>query len=414
LNRPQSLHWLSVGQLTLGLLATAAFWVTAFGALAAGGVGLISGSAEFGDSISTFLLGVPLAACGFLMLPSVYYPLLRILGKPSFNSIALLSKLKPGWWILALPPVIGLGHLVVTYDLLPWLLLPPLHLLAVGIPTAWMLFLALRGLPTSSSQRLWGLFGGGVSLAPFLIMALEILAGAGILILFVIYLATQPELAEKTLQLAAQLREAKTQAAMLRILKPVISNPLVVASVIAFGALIVPLIEELIKPIGAWFLVGRKVTPAAGFAAGALSGAGYGFIESLLLSGNATSWAALVTARIGTTAVHIFTAGLVGWALVQTWQRRRFLRLALAYLGAVLIHGLWNGLTLAISLQMLAQAEDFSLTVSSITPLGIIAPIGIAILALACLLGLIIANRSLQRKRDQPQPWLEQTGESLP
>ena len=395
-------------------MATAFLGVAAFGALAAGGFDLISSNAGFGDLTSAFLLGIPLAACGFLMLPSIYYPLMRVLGKPGFDSVALLSKLKPGWWILALPFVIGLGHLVVTYNLLPWLLLPPLHILANGIPTAWMLYLALRRLPIGSTQRFWGAFGSGISLAPFLIMLFEVLAGMGIIILFIVYLITRPELAEKVMQLAAQLQEANTQETMLHILKPVYSNPLVIAAVIVFGALIVPLIEESIKPIGAWLLIGRKVTPAAGFAAGALSGAGYGFIESLLLSGRSASWAALVTARIGTTAVHIFTASLVGWALVQTWQRRRFFRLALAYLGAVLIHGLWNGLTLAISLYALAQAEDFSLRLSSLSPLGIIAPIGIAMLALACFLGLIIANRYHRGKHAQPQPWSEQTGESLP
>lgn len=388
----------------MGLLAIAAFWSAAFGALAIGFIGLATGSSEIGSPVTIFMLGVPLVACGFLMLPSIYYPLMRIFGKPALDSITLLSQLKPGWWILALPPVILLGHLVATQDLLAWLLLPPLHLLAVGIPTAWLLYLALRRLPLGSSQRFWGVFGSGISLAPFLIMLFEVIAALGFLILFVIYLAARPDLADKLMEMTSQLREVETQEAALRILAPIISNPLVIASVITFGALVVPLIEELFKPIGVWLLVGRKITPQAGFAAGALSGAGYGFIESLLLSGNAESWAALVIARIGTSAVHTLTAGLVGWALVQTWQRRRFVRLALAYICAVLIHGLWNGLTLSFSLHTLAQVENFSLRSPYIGSVGMVAPFGLAMLALGCFVGLIAANRFLQSAASQQQP----------
>lgn len=402
MNQPQALHWPSIGQLALGLLGVAVFWMAAFGALSIGAIGLASNSVEFGDPTAVFLLGIPLVACGFLMLPSVYYPMMRLVGTPALELTGLLSKLKPGWWILALPFVIGLGHLVTTNNILPWLFLPPLHLLAVGIPVAWMLYLTLRRLPTGSSQRFWGVFGSGLSLAPFLIMFFEVIAALGFLILIVVYLTARPDLAEKLVWLADQIREAKTQEAALRIIRPLFSNRLVIALIITFGALVVPLVEEVFKPIGVWLLVGRKITPAAGFAAGALSGAGYGFVESLLLSGNPASWAGLVTARIGTSAVHIFTASLTGWALVQAWQRRRFLLLGAAYLGAVLIHGLWNGLTLLFSIQALRQMGELSPASASSNSLKLIAPAGLALLTLVCFIGLIVANRRLRESHTEP------------
>ncbi len=125
------------------------------------------------------------------------------------------------------------------------------------------------------------------------------------------------------------------------------------------------MIEEALKPIGVWLLFGRRLTPAAGFAAGALSGAGYALIESLALTSSGEAWSSLVLARTGTSAVHILTAGLTGWALVLAWQKRRFLPLLLAYLCAVMIHGLWNGLTLMYSFNLLINYDGVVLDVNN-------------------------------------------------
>lgn len=396
MDKKRGLNWSSVGQLALGLLTTGTLWSTGIGILAFGVIGFLTQAPAFGGLLPIFLLGVPLIACGILMLPSIYYPLMRILGRQSIDSRGLLSRLKPGWWILALPPVILLGHLIVSNNLLPWLLLPPLHLLAVGIPTAWMLYLAVFKLPVGSSQRMWGSFGSGLTLAPFLIMLLEVLAALFFLVLIIIYLAFRPELADRLMEITSQLQEVQTPEVAIEILSPVISHPLTITLVILFGALVVPLLEELVKPIGVLLLAGRRLTPQAGFTAGAFSGAGYAFIESLLLSSNAQQWAALVIARIGTSAVHILTTALVGWALVQTWQRRQFLKLILAYCCAVTIHGLWNGLTLVFSFDILSSIGHSPIQLVWVEPLSAVAPFGLAILSIGCFLGLMAANRHLR------------------
>ena len=185
---------------------------------------------------------------------------------------------------------------------------------------------------------------------------------------------------------------------MLELLGPYLTNPLVITAGLLFVGLIVPAIEELIKPIGVWLLAGRKITPAAGFVAGALSGAGYGFIESLILSSSTEAWTALVVARIGTSGVHILTSALTGWAIVQTWQGRHFGRLALAYLCAVLIHGLWNGLTVLYSFQILAQMQNLPLKMPLVESIAIVAPFGLVLLAGGCFFGLIGANSYLNRQ----------------
>jgi hypothetical protein len=372
-------------------------WGISLGMLGWGLASLISRAEPAGESLPMFLMAASLGSIGALMVPSAYYALMRILERKAIDSRQIIRKLRPGTWIIFLPVVFGLGYLVSKVPEIAWLALPPLHVLAVGIPIAWMLYLAMRKLPSGSSQRMWGVYDSGMSLAPILIMIFEILAGLIFVVALAFYLSTRPQVAERLIALVRELQGMKSQEAAIQILAPFLVRPLVIGSVILFAAVIVPLVEEIFKPIGVWLLVGAKMSPQAGFVAGALSGAGYGFVESLALSGNSQDWISLVIARMGTSAVHILTASLTGWALVQAWQRRRFLRLALAYFCAVSIHGLWNGLTIAFSFKALAQMENLSLNLPIIDNLGVIAPIGLLMIAAGCFLGLIGANMYLRR-----------------
>jgi RsiW-degrading membrane proteinase PrsW (M82 family) len=179
----------------------------------------------------------------------------------------------------------------------------------------------------------------------------------------------------------------------------VINSPAVIFSVIIFGAVIVPLIEELIKPVGVWLLAGRRLTPAEGFAIGALSGAGYALVESLFLGSGGQEWAFVVLARLGTSAVHILTAGLMGWALVTAWTQSRYIRLAAIYLLAVLIHGLWNGLTIASVFANMSQTLPAS--AGSFSQIGSVIPYALASLAGAAFLTILLINRKLKAEADK-------------
>jgi RsiW-degrading membrane proteinase PrsW (M82 family) len=170
----------------------------------------------------------------------------------------------------------------------------------------------------------------------------------------------------------------------------------VIFAAFAFGAVIVPLIEEALKPLGVWFLAGSRLTPAEGFAAGALCGAGYALLESLLLSSNGgTEWVSLAFARIGTGVIHILTSALTGWALASAWAERRYLRLGAAYLGAVLIHGLWNGLTVLMVVAGLSQALGEPAD-PALAQIGEWAPYGLVALAVIGLAALMWANWRLR------------------
>jgi len=61
-----------------------------------------------------------------------------------------------------------------------------------------------------------------------------------------------------------------------------------------------------------------------------------------MTSAGPEAWASTSAVRVGTSAMHIFTAALSGYALVRAKNERRYLQLAGTYLTNVALHGLWN------------------------------------------------------------------------
>jgi RsiW-degrading membrane proteinase PrsW (M82 family) len=174
-----------------------------------------------------------------------------------------------------------------------------------------------------------------------------------------------------------------------------LNNPSVIFFMLFFLSVIVPLIEEAFKPIGVWFLAGRNPTPGDGFVAGIISGMGYALFENLGNISLGLSWSTLVLARVGTSVMHIFTAGLIGYTLALAWKENRYLRLGAAYVLAVVIHGLWNALTILSTVAGL-EMED------SILPYYLVPTGGIALVVLASgvFVLLILSNRKVRRESD--------------
>ncbi|TES88771.1 MAG: PrsW family intramembrane metalloprotease [Anaerolineales bacterium] len=111
-----------------------------------------------------------------------------------------------------------------------------------------------------------------------------------------------------------------------------------------------------------------------------------------------TDWTFIVIARIGPTVLHIFTTGLIGYALALACKEKRYLRLGSAYLLSVVIHGLWNGLTITSSIAGL-DLEN-ALLPSYWMPAGSIALI---LLAAGIFALLIRANRELRSTETETQ-----------
>jgi hypothetical protein len=131
-----------------------------------------------------------------------------------------------------------------------------------------------------------------------------------------------------------------------------------------------------------------------------LSGAGYGLFESLSLANGGDGWAFLVIARSGTTLLHIFTAGLVGWGLALAFSKGKYLNLALAYLAAVTLHGLWNGLSILSSGSALLGEDAASSSLLNF--LSQAAPVALVGLAVLLFILLVWCNYYFVRQHQEP------------
>lgn len=360
---PKAPHYTySVWQFALSLLAllglaAGAVFSLVFGSIASFSDFLAASGAPQNQAVTIFLFGGGLTTCALLLIPSVFYALKRVSGRPIWRYPHIPSILRPTLLILLWPLVLLLGYWVSQSTNLAWLLLPVLHVLAIGLPVLWVVYLAARGLPLGSPQRLAGVIASGLVLGPTIILFLEIAALVIFGVIGFFIFLSQPGLVNQLTDLTLRFQQGGlTEQQLVDALLPLLARPQVLLGVLFFVAVIVPMIEEAFKPIGVWLLVGFKLTPAAGFAAGAICGAGFAFFESLGMAGSGVDWTASVAARLGAAIIHIFNAGLMGraltlawavkpaWAIKPAWRENRYLNLGLTYLFVVIVHGTWNGL----------------------------------------------------------------------
>jgi hypothetical protein len=218
----------------------------------------------------------------------------------------------------------------------------------------------------------------------------------------ILYLFNQPDLVDQLSRLAQSFQQGTaSEQELIQAILPWIARPGVILAVLTFAAVIVPLIEEALKPIGVWLLAGFNLTPAAGLAAGALCGAGYAFFESLALSGSGTEWALSAIGRMGTAVIHITNTSLMGWALVMAWREKRYLNLGLTYLFVVTMHGLWNGLAVISVVDTLLDQQGLQSPFRLAPWLGQAAPyimVGITIVMFIILLWMNANQRRISRR----------------
>ncbi|MBK9782716.1 MAG: PrsW family intramembrane metalloprotease [Anaerolineales bacterium] len=269
-----------------------------------------------------------------------------------------------GWLWIVIPVVVFFSILIggaFTMAELPWLnwlVLPALTIMVI-VPPIWLLFgTASNGIELGPRWRFFSILGLGMTISPMIMIVLEIVILVTVVILGVIYVAvTQPALINQLETLANMADQSMSEDAMLAAVTPYLSNPAVIAVGIGYIALLVPLIEELLKPLALWFFARQIETPAQGFALGVLSGAAFALFESLNASADgSTSWAFIVGARTGTSLLHMLTSGLVGWGIIAAIQEKRARRFFAAYIGAVLIHGIWNASAAGIGLAILGES----------------------------------------------------------
>ena len=395
-------NWPAIIQLVFSAITALLLWGIA-------GIFALTGFSEFftsgtGSTISPqpFMVAASLAFVGALVAPSAWYAY-KYLAHPEIEPV---SRPEPRYYGLILTAVVLvvvggallLGNWAAQNDHIAWFMLPPLNIIATGLPTLWVIYFGTRGLLPNKPRYTWGIFASGLILGPLIILVLELILLLVVGIIAVLWIMLTPSLSSYLSNLTIPMQNGvpDTQAIINHLL-PLLLNPVVIFLGFATISVLVPIIEESFKPLGVWFLSGQKITPAQGFGFGALSGAAFGLFENL---GNTSSagagWALLATSRISTLLLHSFTAGLVGWALASAWTQRRYLRLGLSFTIAVSIHGLWNGFAILSAAASLDGVTSVPLP-AWLPQIGTLATVGIVVLGLLVLVSFFAFNSVLRR-----------------
>ena len=244
-----------------------------------------------------------------------------------------------GGWVLSIIIAVVLQH----KSILQWFSLP-FYLLAISLPVYTLVRLAIGGLGLGSKLRAWGTLSAGMTVAPFLSGLAEGLVALVAVIGIGIFVGLDPGRLAAMQSLVEQLKHATTQESILTLLGPILANPLTLVGGLFFLSVVTPLVEEAAKSLPVW-MAWRKLAerPAQGFALGALSGAGFGLMEGLFISANpGGTWGMTLTVRAASSAMHIVTAGLVGWGIGLASQQKRAIPALGRYALGVAIHGTWN------------------------------------------------------------------------
>jgi hypothetical protein len=244
------------------------------------------------------------------------------------------------------------GQAMLTLGLAPALTLPWFHVVALALPPFLMLWGAASLVrdPHYTWRQMWGGLGGALSsLGLAFVVEIGLLA-VGLVVVAVV-VQVNPDLAAAV----SQLSPTSDYETLSELVDLMLRQPAIVVMLFAALGLIVPLVEEAAKSlVPALAGAGRQPSVARLFLWGVAAGAGFAVVEGMLNAGlGAEEWASVALMRVGSSAMHCFTAGLTGWGWGKAWAQRRWLHLLLAYALAVVTHGTWN----SISVGMIAFVE---------------------------------------------------------
>src|SRR5689334_1917097 len=109
-------------------------------------------------------------------------------------------------YLLLIAVVVFLGYQFGEKSSFSWLLLPALTIPAVALPIFVLLSLGVRGIPLGARWQPWGVFGIAMTLAPFLLVLLEVFALFVIVIFAVAFILSQPKLVSDIEHLSRQIQ----------------------------------------------------------------------------------------------------------------------------------------------------------------------------------------------------------------
>jgi RsiW-degrading membrane proteinase PrsW (M82 family) len=303
--------------------------------------------------------------------------MLALLCVPSvISSLSAASgRNSPRWMRASMPALIWLPVALFVITIVIRLVILPeepsqsplsagLTALAVALPAVWFLRLGAGNQWGKNPKRNSGLLTFSLSFTTYFILILEMVLFFAVVVGVLAALARNPQMMEVLERLLPLLESANlAPEELIELLAPLLSTPPIFIGILLLVALVIPMIEEAFKTLGVWLLKGRGISPAEGFFAGMLSGAGFALVEGLLnsaavASSTSTDWLGFVVGRLGGTLLHIFNGGLLGWAMANAWQGKKPAKVVGIYFLTVLLHGIWNGIAiLELSPQVIASGN---------------------------------------------------------
>jgi hypothetical protein len=276
----------------------------------------------------------------------------------------VLSIVLVVWAIILLLDYLG----IITNVLIP--LYPMLTPLAVGIPILWIIAFGKRKITPVSTRRKAAALSIGTSYNMLFIIFIEFIVLAIIAAAFLIYAATQPQYQQLLKMFSLPEAFAQVNDAMLeRYVRVILQNPLILATVFVSIGVLIPFIEEALKPVTLWFLRKRSVKQEQGFVMGLYFGAAFAFLESsgmVLQFSSDGSWAESILLRAATSVLHITCSGLVGYGYARAMQPNSKNGVAKPLLLAVLLHGSWNSLAVLSAINTLSIELNIPNTLPSL------------------------------------------------
>ena len=394
-------NWQSVLLFIFLLIGIVAYLGIAVLMLISGGISLISPQAgTISDFGINFTIACAFGFCGLALLPAVVFSFQRMTGKAKQMYQPKPAKI----WVVLVLTAIWIGSVLLSDFLwqnfsLGWLASAPFYIISIALPLFLLIWIGLGGIPLESRNRLWGSLGIGMTFGPFLAALFELLAYLGMLVILIIILAFNPTWLNTLLQVVTKIRDLSNLQAdnVMEIIAPFLVNPFILISLFIALGIVTPLIEETIKPTIVWLTANQLKSPSQGFALGAISGAGFALVESLLAtSTGGQGWGALLAVRAGGGLMHIFASGLMGWGIASAWKGKR-LRLLGTYIISISVHGIWNSAAIIIelgSLQPYLTSQVFSKYSNTLTTVGAVMLGGLVLIALPALL---LINRKMRQ-----------------
>ena len=289
------------------------------------------------------LLASAILFVGAMLIPGAYYSIQRLIGEEVAVNATKPMNIGAGFLITFVwLGITALTQIFYGNALLRWIT-PPLYILSIGLPAYFFARLAIGGLDAGSKQRTWGALGTGMILGPSLASLIELMLVALLLFGVAVYLAFHPELRFMLNSIKDQINTASNPDDILTQISPYLLNPVVIALALLFFSVVAPLVEETAKSLTVWATFDHLTSPAQGFVIGALSGTGFGLVESLLASVQPdSSWATTLIVRGGSTMMHIVAASLTGWGIAWFRTTKHPARMIGMYALAMFLHSLWN------------------------------------------------------------------------